>query len=76
MRIFAIIAICIVLYLFITFGFYYILNKADPYDEAADYFGDGDSNVGIALFWPFTIPFLIISIIVVAIIELMKAVCR
>lgn len=76
MRIFAIIIISIILYLTITFFFYYILNKIDPYDETTDYCGDGDCNTGIALFWPITIPFLIISIIVVAIIELMKKVCR
>lgn len=76
MRVFAIVMICIILYLFIAFGFYYILNKIDPYDEAADYHGDGDSNVGFALLWPFTLPLLIISAIVVAIVELMKKVCR
>ena len=76
MRIFAIVIICIVLYLFIAFGFYYILNKIDPYDEAADYHGDGDCNVGIALFWPITIPGLIIGIIIYAIVDLMKKVCR
>lgn len=76
MRTFAIVMICIILYLFITFGFYYILNKIDPYDEAADHYGDGDGNVSFALFWPFTLPLLIIGSIIAAIIELMKRVCR
>lgn len=76
MRTFAIVMICIILYLFITFGFYYILNKIDPYDEAADNFGNGDGNVGIAFFWPIAIPVLIIGSIIAAIIELMKKVCR
>ena len=76
MRIFAIVIISIILYLTITFFFYWILNKIDPYVEAADHFGHGDSNIGFALFWPFTIPLLIICSIIAAIIELMKAVCR
>ena len=74
MRIFAIIIISIILYLTITFFFYWIFNKMDPYDESADYLVDG--NIPMAFFWPITIPALIISIIIAAIIELMKVVCR
>ena len=76
MRMFTIVIISIILYLTVTFFFYWILNKIDPYDEATDSLGLGDSNIGMALFWPFSIPFLIICIIIAAIVELMKVVCR
>ena len=74
MRIFAIVIISIILYLTITFFFYWIFNKMDPYDESANYSVDG--NIPMAFFWPVTIPILIIGIIFVAIAELMKKVCR
>lgn len=76
MRIFAIVIIGIILYLTITFFFYYILNKIDPYDETTDYLGDGDVNIPVAFFWPFATPFLIIGIIIAAIVKLMKKVCK
>jgi TRAP-type C4-dicarboxylate transport system permease large subunit len=76
MRIFAIIIIGIILYLTITFFFYWIFNKIDPYDETTDYLGNGDVNIPVAFFWPLTIPILIIGMIIAAIVELMKVVCR
>ena len=36
--------------------FYIVLTKIDPYKPEDDEWGDGDSNAGLAIFWPAAIP--------------------
>jgi len=47
---------CVGIYIGIMLAAYAVLNKLDPYDEAADTFCDGDGNKWAAAFWPISIP--------------------
>lgn len=51
--------LCVGIYIGVMLVTYAVFNKIDPYDEAADTFGDGDENKVAAAFWPVSIPLLL-----------------
>lgn len=50
-------------YFGIALGMYIALTKWDPYDPDHDIFGEGDTNKGMAIAWPITLPILLIGAI-------------